>query len=154
MNTLPLKMDIEATLVSTPLRFKIQVEDVTLYDNEIAEQQSVIEVDIPDSIDYSLFTLKLELYGKTDEHSVMENGISNTASITINTLSIDDLSLIGVDGVSGGIHHTMKYTHDYNGSAEKVTEPFTNHMGCNGVQTIVMYTPMHICLYEYNNLFL
>jgi hypothetical protein len=150
MNTLPLMMDIEATLVSTPLNFRICIDDKTLYDEQVSTAHKMIEVEIPDSHDYSAFTLKLELYGKTDNHSITEDGVvMKTASVVINSLSIDGLELINGDGnVSEVVSQEMMYTHDFNGTSEAVSEIFTHHMGCNGVQSLDMYTPMHMWLYE------
>jgi len=149
MNTLPLQLQLESILVNAPLCFKIKVNNIVYYDREIKTHQTSISVDIPDSRTRNACSLSLELYGKTDNNTVINNGIMvETASITIKSLCIDDIPLITNKLINDSILGRMKYIHDNNGRTSEMIEPFTRNMGCNGVQLMDMYTPLHIWLYE------
>jgi len=93
----------------------------------------------------SSHVLEVELANKTPEHTTVdeENRILTDAVIEISNFALDGIEL----GHTFFAH--SKYTHDFNGTAPQVTDPFYGTMGCNGRVRFEFTSPVYLWLLEH-----
>ena len=61
-----------------------------------------------------------------------------------------EISDVAIDGIELGIvfQNLSRYTHDFNGTADKITEQFFGIMGCNGNIELEFDSPVYQWLLE------
>ena len=102
--------------------------------------------------------VKYEFEEDEQEHSlriILKNKLTCHTSLDSNgNIESDSLILIkniSFDGIE--IDHLFSeqsaYTHDYNGTGDKVTEQFYGQMGCNGIVELKFSTPFYLWLLEH-----
>ena len=81
---------------------------------------------------------------KTQMHTLIDNdgNIVKDSCITISNLSFDEIALGHV------FVEKSVYTHDFNGSGEKIQNKFYGTMGCNGSVSFKFYSPIYLWLLE------
>ena len=140
-NTVKISCTIGATNAATKLGLEIWLDDQQLFDtNHVGDQQlewSIIE-------DEANHELRFLMKNKTTDHTQLdEHGkIIQDSRITIQNLCFDEIELGQVF-----IDHA-KYTHDFNGTKDIITDKFYGEMGCNGTVSLKFTTPMYIWLLE------
>jgi len=140
-NTTKISCTIGATNAATKLGLEIWLDDQQLFDtNHVSTQQ--LEWSIKE--DEGDHELRFIMKNKTIDHTQIDtNGnIIKDATIKINDLSFDEIVLGQIF-----IDHA-KYTHDFNGTHDTITEKFYGEMGCNGTVSLKFTTPIYIWLLE------
>lgn len=86
--------------------------------------------------------LVFEMSGKTPQHTEMDDSgtMIKDAHLTISNFSVDGVEISNWDCAA--------YTHNFNGSADTITEQFYGYFGCNGLVSVKFSTPIYIWLLE------
>ena len=140
-NTTKISCTISTNNPAAELGLEVWLDDQQLFDtNHVNNQQLEWQI-VEDEADHELrFIMK----NKTIDHTQIDtNGnIIKDATIKINDLSFDEIVLGQIF-----IDHA-KYTHDFNGTHDTITEKFYGEMGCNGTVSLKFTTPIYIWLLE------
>jgi len=140
-NTTKISCTIGTNNPAAELGLEVWLDDQQLFDtNHVNNQQLEWQI-VEDEADHELrFIMK----NKTIDHTQIDtNGnIIKDATIKINDLSFDEIVLGQIF-----IDHA-KYTHDFNGTHDTITEKFYGEMGCNGTVSLKFTTPIYIWLLE------
>ena len=141
MQTAEITFLVRAT--GTDLHLRLILDGQQIQDLEPTAQDQKISVQINDDVE-SEHCLSLLMSGKHWDHTkVDEQGtILEDRVIEISDVKIDDIELGYV------FTQTAKYTHDCNGTAAEITEPFYGTMGCNGQVDFRFSTPVYLWLLE------
>ena len=141
MNTCVLSLVAQAT--GEGLHLEIKLNNQTKYSQVISEKSESIDINIDDSAD-AVNVLEIIMSGKKPEHTVLDESgaIVKDRLIEISNVSLDGIELgqLFLDKVT--------YTHDFNGTAEKVQDQFFGKMGCNGSLHFEFSSPVYIWLLE------
>jgi len=151
MATVTLGVEIEVNIIDNPVGFKISFDDDVLFNALLTTHKQLIEVDMPDDIvNKKNHYLNLELFGKEDNHTILdENGnIIQSSMIKIINLYFDDMLFIYDGGMACSLWDSIKYHHNNNGHSDDVVESVSILMGMNGKLVIPLYTPLYIWMLE------
>ena len=140
-NTVTISCTIGTNDPGVKLGLEVWLDDQQLFDtNHVSDQQLEWLIGV-DEADHELrFIMK----NKTIDHTQIDtNGnIIKDATIKINDLSFDEIVLGQIF-----IDHA-KYTHNFNGTKDTITDKFYGEMGCNGTVSLKFTTPIYIWLLE------
>ena len=139
---IPITFNLGTTTPHAPLGVEVRFNNTSVFKTDHLKETTVVSFSCSD--DDGEHVLEIELTGKLPEHTkITESGeIVQDALISVDQVSIDGIDL-------GVIFSTLaKYTHNFNGTGETVTEPFYNQLGCNGVVTFKFTTPVYLWLLE------
>jgi hypothetical protein len=139
-NLIPFRCNISSTDTSVPLGLRILLDDQVIFDQSHITENIPFECLISDV--EQQHKLIFEMSGKTQEHTLVDDSgeITKDALLKLTNFSIDEIDLINLK--------TFKYEHNFNGTGDKITEPFYGHMGCNGQVIVTFSTPIYLWLLE------
>lgn len=141
-NTITFSCKIGTTDASAPLGIEVWIDDQQVLDLAHVKETTDCHAEIND--DDGEHELRFVLKNKTIDHTqINESGqIIKDACLTVNEVTFDDIAL----------GHTFiektKYTHNFNGTQEEITENFYGAMGCNGTVKLAFTTPIYLWLLE------
>lgn len=142
-NTVAFSCEIGTTDASAPLGMEIWIDDQKIFD--VDHVDSVVKCDSFIDDDDGDHELKFVMKNKTIDHTqIDEDGqILKDACLIVSNVTFDDIKL----------GHTFieqtNYTHDFNGTQDKVTDKFYGAMGCNGTVSLKFSTPIYLWLLEH-----
>lgn len=141
-NTATFSCRIGTTDALATLGMEIWLDDQQIFDT--AHVDSTVECQTKFSDSDSDHELRFVMKNKTiDQTQINETGkILKDACLTIS-----DVAFEGIELGHMFIEQTS-YTHDFNGTQEKVTEKFYGEMGCNGTVNLKFSTPIYLWLLE------
>ena len=142
MNTIKLEFDVGTSDATVALGIRVLVDNVVAYDNPHVTETYHFSHDISD--EDAEHMLSVELYGKTQEHTVVNEAgeITQDALLTINNLQLDSIDIGQVSTL------LIAYHHDFNGSQPAIVDQFHGAMGCNGRLELKFTTPVYLWLLE------
>lgn len=140
MNDVVLTFNLENSNPEKTLGFRVWLDQQKVFDNPHVAQLETVTISLSDQ--EAQHVLELELYGKHQQHTILDdNGkIIEDAVLTISNFNVDDIEIEN--------HMLGTYTHNFNGTAPQTTETFFGHMGCNGRVVIEFQTPIYLWLLE------
>ena len=133
---------IEPTHPDRPLGLSVRLDGRELYRTDSVESRTVLHHFLSD--DDGEHQLEIELFGKGDNHAHLDaNGeFEYDSCLRIAAVEFDDIDIMQQ------FQALTKYSHNYNGSGQTVTEPCYGVMGCNGTATLKFSTPIYLWLLE------
>lgn len=143
MTTVNLSFDINTSDPQCQLGLEIWLDNVLIHTYQ--HVHSLIEfghsIDDDDDADHQL---KLVLFGKTADHTVIDDSgnIVKDACWTVSNVKMDEID------VSQLFFQHAAYTHDFNGSQESITDSFFGTAGCNGTIVFKFSSPTYLWLLE------
>jgi hypothetical protein len=136
-------MSIKVQASDVDLCLEVKLNNHTKFKKILSTDTEIIEFDFDDSVECNQI-LEIVMSGKRPEHTVLDDtgSIVKDRLIEINSVSLDEINLgqIFLDKTT--------YTHDFNGSADKIQDQFFGTMGCNGVLRLEFTTPVYLWLLE------
>jgi hypothetical protein len=141
-NTVSITFELNTTNELAELGFEAWVDDTRFIDIAHVRGPQQITIDMPDTDgDHEL---RLVLKGKNETHTkIDEQGvIVSDALLTINDIAFDEIKLGHM------FSELATYSHDFNGTKEKVTDKFYGEIGCNGTASLKFATPVYLWLLE------
>ena len=143
MNTITFACTVSNSSLFDDLALELWLDNDKFFDSNIKKGNTEIVYEFNE--DDSDHNLKIILKNKTTDHTtidsdgnILSDALISIKNITIDTVNIDQLFL-----------EESNYTHDYNGTGDKVTEQFYGQMGCNGIVELKFSTPFYIWLLEH-----
>lgn len=135
---------INSTDYNAAIGVEVWVDDICINDIEHVTQPTKFSFTM--SNDEGNHELRIIMKYKSFAHTKCDdtgNPIS-TVSLEVTNIAVDEVSL----------QHIMTaistYTHDFNGSAEQVTQEFFGIMGCNGTVSFKFITPIYLFLLDFH----
>lgn len=123
------------------LNLDFQINNSTLQTANVGSQLS--EFDFSTVLNQGHHEFAIKMSGKMPEHTVLTD---HGHIMRDRLLYIDDLLF---DGVSlKKKFDLLKYTHDFNGHCDTVTETFHGILGCNGRVSLDFTMPLHFWMLE------
>ena len=115
-----------------------------IYSSDLNENELVTISHEFDDSEPKKNTLFIIMKGKTIDHTQLDaaGNITSDRVIEISDVAIDDIEL----GIV--FQNLSRYTHDFNGTADKTTEQFFGIMGCNGNVELEFDSPVYQWLLE------
>lgn len=143
MPTLNIKTTLRPEYFDRAPKIRVSLDNVYIYDGEVRDIVN-IDRDVEYSEDQETITLAIELYGKTQEDTVVDKNLQvvKDTLIYIDAVKIEDCDL------GENLHKIGLYSHNFNGTADDTTQLWSQCMGCNGRQEIVMTNPVALWLLE------
>jgi hypothetical protein len=141
-NTVSITFELNTTDTNAQLGFEAWVDDTKFVDLDYVQGWQLIKIDMPDTDgDHEL---RLVLKGKNETHTqISEQGaIVSDARLTVGNIAFDEIKLGHM------LTELATYSHDFNGTQEKVTEKFYGEIGCNGTISLKFATPIYLWLLE------
>ena len=142
-NTITVAFTLNTTNPDAELGFEAWIDNTQFVDIAHVQNEQLVTMTIPD-VDGS-HEMRLVLKNKTQAHTqIDEQGtIVSDATLTINNLSFDEISL--------GYMFTelATYSHDFNGTKETTQDRFYGEIGCNGTVSLKFDTPIYLWLLEH-----
>ena len=125
------------------LGLEIWIDSNKFYDNNIATGKTSIKYSFPEY--EAEHILKIILKNKQPKHTSIDNNgkITDDATISIANIYFDDTSMDEI------FFKFAKYTHNFNDTADEITEKFFGTLGCNGTVTFNFKTPFYMWLLEH-----
>lgn len=143
MDPINIKLQVVNSSPAIPLHLEILLGDQVLTSQTITEPAMIdcSAIELAEGV----HQLKFVMTGKTSEHTVLDadGNIVSDAVLQFSAVEFDD---INVDSL---IQQLAKYTHDFNGSGNTVTEPFYHAMGCNGSVNLEFSSPIYLWMLEH-----
>ena len=142
-DTIKFQCDLSTTNPKVPLGFEVLLNDKSVFKRENVTESCQITFDITD--DDSAHKLQFVMFGKTAEHTIVDNdgNITSDTLLNISNIQISDIIL------DQFLNKIVKYNHDFNGSRDTITDKFYGVMGCNGTVTFEFSTPFYLWLLEH-----
>ena len=140
-DTVKITCTVSTSNLLAKIGLEVWLDDQQLFDiNHVTDQQLEWSISEDDADHELRFVMK----NKTTDHTQLdEHGkIIQDSRITIQNLCFDEIELGQVF-----IDHA-KYTHDFNGTHDTITEKFYGEMGCNGTVSLKFTTPIYLWLLE------
>lgn len=123
------------------LNLDLQINNSTLRTTKVGSQLS--EFDFSTVLNQGQHEFAIKMSGKMPEHTVLTD---HGHIMQDRLLYIDDIIF---DGVSlKKKFDLLKYTHDFNGHRDTVTETFHGVLGCNGRVSLDFTMPLHFWMLE------
>ena len=142
MNTVLLSCHVGTSDASAKLGLEAWINDIKFFDSAHVDQSHIIFVDLSD--DEGDHELRFVMSGKTVEHTkideqgnIIKDATLQLSKITVNSIDITQL-----------FQEKSVYTHDFNGSQNKIQSKFYGTAGCNGVISFRFTTPIYLWLLE------
>lgn len=138
-----IKFDIVSNDISTPLGIEIWIDNRLLLACEHVKETVQFCYQLPDAD--AKHTLAVILKNKLPSHTTLDsqNNIIKDATITIKNIFFDSVEC------SALFYSLAKYSHNFNGSSDNITEDFFGTMGCNGTVRLDFETPVYLWLLEH-----
>ena len=143
MSTITFSCTVNNSYDFEDLGIEFWLDNDKFFDSNIKKGNTEIVYEFNE--DDSDHNLKIILKNKTTDHTtidsdgnILSDALISIENITIDTVNIDQLFL-----------EESNYTHDYNGTKDKVTEQFYGQMGCNGIVELKFSTPFYLWLLEH-----
>lgn len=143
MPTVNIKTTLRPEYFDRAPKIRVSLDNVYIYDGEVCDIVD-IDQDVEYSEDQETVTLTIELYGKTQEDTVVDKNLQvlKDTLVYIDSVKIEDCDL------GENLHKIGYYRHDFNGTGNKITQPWAQCMGCNGQQELVIANPIALWLLE------
>jgi len=142
-STSVLSFDINTTNTVANIAIAVWVDDNCIFQTDHVKELHKIVHNINDDNDGE-HTLKIVMSGKSAEHTK----IDTTGNILQDVmLQILNFNIDGID-VDRLFQNKIVYTHDFNGSQDKIQDSFYGYMGCNGIISLTFSTPIYLWLLE------
>ena len=125
------------------LKLTVRFDTVVIFDEILTQGPVKIQHEF-EEIDGTQHTLELELSGKTQNDTVIDQDgqIIDDRLIEITTLNIGDIEIGQL------LFDRSKYYHDFNGTADQICDKFAGIMGCNGIVKFQFDSPVYLWLLE------
>ena len=119
------------------------MDNKKFFDSNISKGDTEVKYEFEE--DEQEHSLRLILKNKSTYHTILDsNGnIKSDSLIVIKNILFDDIEIDRL------FFDQSTYTHDYNGTGDKVTEKFYGPMGCNGSVELKFSTPFYLWLLEH-----
>jgi len=142
--TIIFKCKIITTDPSNPMKFMVYIDENKIFDEFTTEPEYTLEYMMDDSIELMNHKISFILDEKTDDHTVINNGmVESSAEIIIQDVTIENIDISSV------ISSNAIYYHSYNDkNKEIINDTFYDHMGFNGRVDIHFSTPVYPWLLE------
>lgn len=139
---IPISFDVDTSDSAVPLGLAVRFDGAEVFNSAHITQQTSINIECSD--DDGDHVLEIELYGKLPEHTkIDETGeIVQDAVIKLTNLSLDGIDIAKI------FTDVAKYTHNFNGHSDTVTERCYDTLGCNGIVRLEFTTPVYLWLLE------
>ena len=142
-NTVAISCIIDTTNPAAALGFEAWIDNQKFFDTDHVQAQQPVVVEIADNDgDHELrFILK----NKTSNHTQIDDAgnIVADANLIVTDLEFSKIKL-------GHIVTTQAvYTHDFNGTQQKIQDKFYGEIGCNGTVSLKFSTPVYLWLLEH-----
>jgi hypothetical protein len=136
-----LNFKVSNTDPSIPLQLDVKLNNVTHFSGPVTEP---VTVSIPVEDVERTHVLSLTMREKTTEHTRVDadNNIVKDVVLDINDINFDHIDIEKI------VHVHAKYSHDFNGNGDPVTDQFFGTMGCNGTVELTFTTPFYLWLLE------
>ena len=137
-----LSLTLTSTDYTVPLGIRICLDDQVVYETSHVASSTQIEHAVSD--DDATHQLTFEMFGKTDQHTEIDQqgNIVSDAMLSISNIEIDGLDVNYV------VQANTVYAHDFNGTRAPTQDRFFGDMGCNGVAKFEFSTPIYLWLLE------
>lgn len=137
-----LKFRVGSTNYDTPLGLRIFFNQQIIH--EISHVNQEIEIQHAFGDNDSEHEFAIELFGKTNKHTKLnaQGEIVLDSVLTVDGVEVDDININQL------FQELATYTHDFNGTRDRIQEKFFGSMGCNGVVKFGFATPMYLWLLE------
>lgn len=126
-----------------PLDLEIKLDSQTVFDDTIKKEKTPVEIEISED-EEKTYPFEFILKNKTTEHTIVndEGNILEDSQLVFSDIEIDEINIEELFWVQA------KYSHDFNGGGEPTTENFYGNMGCNGIVSINITSPIYMWLLE------
>lgn len=141
MNNCSISLVAHAT--GNELHLEVKLDNQTKFSKILSTEPESIEFDFVDGSD-DAHVMEIILSGKKQDHTVIDNAGS---IVSDRIVEISDVSLDGIQLGQLFLDKTT-YTHDFNGTAEKIQDQFFGTMGCNGSVHFEFTSPVYLWLLE------
>lgn len=143
MDPINLKLQVVNSNPAILLQLEIHLDDQVLTSQTITKPV-MIDCSAVDLVE-GLHQLKFVMTGKVPAHTVLDadGNIVSDAVLEFSNIEFDG---INVDAL---LQQLGKYTHNFNGSANAVTESFYYSMGCNGTVSLDFTSPVYLWMLEH-----
>jgi hypothetical protein len=141
-NTIKIGCNISASDFAVPLGMEIWLDDQLIFDQKHVAEITEFTHELSD--DDAEHELRFVLKNKAAEHTVIdqEGNIIKDACLIISDLTFDRIQLGHM------FIELATYSHDFNGTGNKVQDKFYGTMGCNGTVSLRFNTPIYLWLLE------
>ena len=141
-NTATIEFEVGTTDAGANLGIEIWLDNNCVYkNNHVIAPHKFAHSLVDDDAEHEL---RIVMSGKTLENTTVDEqgNIVKDALLTISNPAID-----GIDVAQLFIDQTV-YTHNFNGSQDKIDDKFYGNMGCNGTVSLKFSTPIYLWLLE------
>jgi len=142
MTTYQISCTIGTTDPIAKLALEIWLDNQQLWHAEQIAELTSLTFDLEEDEDEH--ELKFVMKNKDLSHTTVDSdgNILSDARLTVSDLAFDEIKLgqIFID--------QSTYTHDFNGTQNKIVEQFYGEMGCNGTVSLKFTTPIYLWLLE------
>jgi hypothetical protein len=137
-----LSLDLGTSDAAVPLGMRISLDHTVIYENAHVTESTCVQHEMSD--EDGEHELIIELFGKTHEHTVVDDAgnIVTDAVLTVTNIKIDDLDVNYLAQVQSEYHH------DFNGSQSPTVDKFYGSLGCNGQVKFKFTSPFYLWLLE------
>jgi|LakMenEpi03Aug12_release.lakeMendotaPanAssembly.Ray.scaffolds.fasta_scaffold57937_4 hypothetical protein len=137
-----LKFRVGSTNYTVPLGLRILFDQQTILETPRVNHE--IEIEHTFSDDDGEHELAIELFGKTAEHTKIDQAgeIVSDSVLTVDGIEIDAIDLNFL------FQQLATYTHDFNGTQALTEQKFFGALGCNGVVKFKFTTPVYLWFLE------
>jgi hypothetical protein len=142
MSTFQISCKIGSTDTTAGLGLEIWLDEQQLYNTDHVADTVSLTFDIDE--DEADHELRFVMKNKTQTHTTIDEAgnIVTDATLTISDITFDKIALRQIF-----IDHA-EYTHDFNGTQDKIIDKFYSEMGCNGIVSLKFTTPIYLWLLE------
>jgi len=141
-NSVKIRLKLEPSNPETPLGAEVWLDQTKHFDSDHVKKDTLVVLNFDDDTDQH--ELRVVLKNKRPEHTKID---SSGQIIEDSVLSVSNVSFEEID-----LGHLMNkiavYSHDFNGTGDKIQDKFYGKMGCNGVLSLKFSTPFYLWLLE------
>ena len=141
-NTVLISCNLNTTNAEATLGFEAWVDNQKFFDTDHVQAKQTVVVEIAD--DDGDHELRFMLKNKNSNYTQIDDAgnIVADANLIVTDLEFGKIKL-------GHIVTTQAvYTHDFNGSQQKIQDKFYGEIGCNGTVSLKFSTPVYLWLLE------
>jgi len=137
-----LKFRVGSTNYTVPLGLRILFDQQTILETPRVNHE--IEIEHTFSNDDGEHELAIELFGKTAEHTKIDQA---GEIVSDSVLTVDGIEIDAID-INFLFQQLSAYTHDFNGTQAPIEQKFYGSLGCNGVVKFRFTTPVYLWFLE------
>jgi hypothetical protein len=136
-------LSLVACATGANLQLEILFNNQVKFSKILSDDPEIIKFEFDDTSN-STHTMEIVLTGKLPDHTVLnsEGSIVSDRIVEIYDVNLDNIPLRQIF-----LNKTI-YTHDFNGTQEKIQQQFFGKMGCNGSVRFEFTSPVYLWLLE------